>query len=221
MSIHNEIKEMILDLQNENIEALENKYQNYFYKNKPLITKDMDGISGLWYIQDYLTTAEIEMFNKKLSNDEIELESISTKQNSRRVAHYGYYYSYDKTGLKPAPAIPDYLEKLADVERINKILRFDLIKKPFEQVIINEYKPCQEINYHTDHKVLFGSIIACITVGQSVPIKFKFGDEIKTINIDAGSMYIMTGDARNIWQHYLKNNGKNTRYSITYRTINK
>lgn len=218
MSLNNEIKSMIQDLKNNNMEALEEKYKKYFLK--PIITEDFDGIKGLFYIQNYLTATEMEMIKEKIDK-EIILEPISQKANSRLVAHYGYYYSYDKTGLKPAPVIPEYLQNLADPKRINNILGFDLIMEPFEQVIINEYKPGQEINYHTDHKVLFGPIIACITVGQSVPINFKLGNEVKKLNIKAGSMYIMTGDARSMWQHYLKNNGDETRYSITYRTINK
>ena len=65
-----------------------------------------------------------------------------------------------------------------------------------------------------------GPIIACLTVGQTVPIHFKNGSIVKTINIEEGSMYIMTGDARYKWQHSLKNNTEGVRYSLTYRTVN-
>lgn len=218
MSLDNEIKLMIEDIDKNDIQALEEKYVTYFHK--PIVTQDFHGIKGLFYIQNYLTSSETNMIQAKISN-EINLEPISKKPNSRRVAHYGYYYSYNKTGLTPAPQIPHYLEKIVNEKRINNLLGFNLIKIPFEQVIINEYKPGQEINYHTDHKILFGPIIVCITVGQAVPIHFKLDNEVKIINVAANSMYIMTDEARNLWKHYLKNNNDKNRYSITYRTIKK
>ncbi len=87
------------------------------------------------------------------------------------------------------------------------------------QIIINEYKPGQQIAYHTDHIKLFGPVIACITIGQSIPIYFRKA-VVKQLDIKSGSMYIMTGEARYEWQHSLKNNTQDTRYSITYRTAN-
>lgn len=97
---------------------------------------------------------------------------------------------------------------------------FNLLGVSFDQVIINEYKPGNGINYHIDHQVLFGPIIDCITTGQAVPVHFKLNDEIRWVNVAADSMYIMSGDARNLWQYYLKDNGSQNRYSITYRTVN-
>lgn len=91
----------------------------------------------------------------------------------------------------------------------------------FDQVIINEYKPSQGIAPHIDHTGLFGSIIACITIGSSVPITFRKGDITKKIEIKEGSMYIMTKDSRYKWTHSLTNKSKDIRYSITYRVIKK
>lgn len=178
------------------------------------VHRNYNGIDGLWYIQNYLMPSEISDIKTFIKT--INLQPLGNI-NSRRVAHYGYYYSYDRSGLKTAPKIPSFLKKLI---RINDSIRYDLIKKPFDQVIINEYKYNQQIAYHTDHIKQFGPIIACITIGESVPIYFKNGTNIKKLNIDEGSIYIMTGNARYIWKHSLKNLSQNIRYSITYRTIN-
>ena len=229
------ILEMIDSFENNNMIELEKKIKAYFTKEysliplqklieleavvvpKPIITKNFNGINGLWYIQNYLSRNEIETI-KNYINNETNLEPISNKNKSRRVAHFGYYYSYDRTGLKEAPPIPLDLKKLASVERINKLINLDI--NSFDQVIINEYNPGQQIAYHTDHTKLFGPVISCITIGQSVPIYFRLGSEEKELLIEEGSMYIMTEDARYKWQHSLKNNSTGTRYSITYRTIN-
>uniref|UniRef100_A0A6C0LTK8 Fe2OG dioxygenase domain-containing protein n=1 Tax=viral metagenome TaxID=1070528 RepID=A0A6C0LTK8_9ZZZZ len=185
------------------------------------VVKNLSGIKGLWYIKDYLTDSEINMIKEKINN-EIEFESITNSHNSRRTAHFGYYYLYDRSGLKNAPIIPDFLKDLVNPKRINnKITKYVVSDTcTFNQIIINEYTPGQQIAYHIDHVKLFGPIIVCITIGQSIPIKFKYDDNIKEVNIDEGSMYIMTDAARYKWQHSLKNISDNTRYSLTYRVVN-
>ncbi|XWV25544.1 2Og-Fe(II) oxygenase [Tupanvirus deep ocean] len=233
------IWEIINNLQNNNLIQVEEHNKKYVKKighgvlmgkiNKmlnenysPKIIPNAYGIEGLWYITNYLTPDELNNVKEKIDNGDIKLEPISKKFKSRRVAHYGYYYSYDRTGLKTAPSIPDYLDRLASVDKINNLVGEKIINDTkFDQVIINEYEPGQQIAYHTDHIKLFGPIVACITVGQAVPINFKLGNTIKTINVEEGSMYIMTCDARYKWQHSLKNNLNENRYSITYRTVNK
>jgi len=132
------------------------------------------------------------------------------------VVHYGYSYAYDRSGLRATVPIPDYLDVLVDMNRINNICH---ISKAFDQLIINQYKPKQQIAPHIDHVNQFGPIIACITLGQSVPIIFSLDTIKKTIHVAPGSMYIMTGDARYLWKHSLKNISDGIRYSLTYRTI--
>lgn len=228
-----DIEAIINDLTNNNINNLE-QHNNSIAKredilasviklekikifNVPTVMKNFNGICGLYYIKNYLSMYEINNI-KNFINDSIELKPISANNYSRRVAHFGYFYSYDRTGLKEAPAIPNILQELANNKYINKLLDADIVPQ-FDQLIINEYQKNQQIAYHTDHKTLFGPVIACITIGQVVPIYFKNGDQEIKLNIEEGSMYIMTGDARYIWQHSLKNNCAGVRYSLTYRTV--
>jgi alkylated DNA repair dioxygenase AlkB len=223
------LRGMLIDLINGDIVSLEAKSILYTKQHKLMINSMFDlfepksviknafDIPGLYYIKDYLTEPETKLIMNKI-NSEIKFEPISNSPNSRMVAHFGYYYSYDRSGLKPAIAIPDYLAKLVDANRINSLC-CDIIDSPFDQLIINEYKPNQQISPHTDHVKQFGPVIACITVGKSIPLNFKSGSIIKTINIETGSMYIMSGPARYKWLHSLKNSSSETRYSLTYRTI--
>jgi len=239
MSAKNLLGDMIEDLQKNDLDAFSKKnteyskernYQNLINKlivmvtdniiiGNTIVTQNTNNIKGLWYIENYLSLDELSTIKKKLKKD-IKSEPITNSSMSGMVAHYGYYYSYDRSGLSVAPAIPDYLRKLIDPTRINDLVGANLITEKFEQLIINEYKPGQQIAYHTDHVKQFGPIIACITVGQAIPIKFKLDQKEKIIDVKEGSMYIMTGDARYQWKHSLKNNTDDNRYSLTYRTLN-
>ena len=222
---------MLVDLINDDIPSLEAKSVAYTEQINTMIKTVFDlsednsvisnafDIPGLFYIKNYLTEAETELIMHKI-NSEINFEPITASANSRTVAHFGYYYAYDRSGLKPADPIPDYLRKLTDLNRINNLCGH-IIDNPFDQLIINEYKPNQQISPHTDHIKQFGPIIACITVGKSVPIEFELGTIKKTIRVESRSMYIMTGPSRYQWRHSLKNKGPGIRYSLTYRTVNK
>ncbi|AGC02280.1 2OG-Fe(II)oxygenase [Acanthamoeba polyphaga moumouvirus] len=207
---------------NDNLDKINSKFKFYIKEiikpivPKPIVYENISGIQGLWYVENYLS---IDLHNNILDLlKEINFEPIGKNYNSRRVAHFGYYYSYNKSGLKTAPAIPEYLQNLVPSDKINNTIKKDLLDKEFNQLIINEYKSNQQISYHTDHKTQFGPIIACITIGESVPIMFKNNHTIKTLDVKKGSLYIMTGESRYIWQHSLKNNSENTRYSLTFRT---
>lgn len=230
MSIKEFLVGMMEDLSNGDLESLEKKHYLCKSLQKKIIDESFDifnphlfiqnalDIEGLFYIPNYLSTNELAMIKEKIVSD-IYFQPITTSKFSRKVAHYGYYYSYDRSGLHEAPPIPDYLMDLVVPDRINQIIGSVLIEKPFEQLIINEYKPGQQIGHHVDHKTQFGPIIACITIGQSVPIQFKLSEITKIIKPEEGSLYLMTGDARYKWSHSLKNTLSENRYSLTYRTI--
>ncbi len=176
------------------------------------IIENFNDIKGLYYIENYLSDSESDEF-KNYIKQHVTLEPITNAKNSRRVAHFGYHYSYNNAGLTPAPKIPAWLNDLIDPN-------LSILKNiNFNQIIINEYLPGQQIAYHTDHTKLFGPMIACVTVGQSMPIYFRNHDIVKTLNIKSGSMYMMTGESRYQWQHSLKNNSDDVRYSLTYRTV--
>ena len=214
---------ILFDLKNNNWNIIENKLKkNEIAKSHQIIAvPNTSDIIGLWYIPNYLTTEELELIKKKLANEIIFDPLSKGNLKSRHVAHYGYNYSYNRTGLTKASPIPDYLLTLVEPKRINDILKTKLFNKEFEQLIINEYKPGQQIAYHIDHQKQFGSVIACLTIGQSVPIKFKKDGVEKIINVEEGSLYIMSKDSRYLWQHSLINNGDYNRYSLTYRFVNK
>lgn len=213
--MNSKFSQLIDSLFANNLENFQKEYKQIYQPQ--LVEENCHGIKGIWYIKNYLNKDEIKFIKNKIN--ETNFVPITAAPNSRRVAHFGYLYSYDRTGIKKTIDIPEYFQKLVTIDRINNTIKKDILDKEFQQLIINEYKSKQCIAYHTDHTSQFGPIIACITIGEPVPIRFKLDGIEKVVNIEEGSLYIMTGDARYKWKHSLKNNKNANRYSLTYRTI--
>lgn len=191
---------------------------------------EIQEVPGLYYIPNYLNKKEITSIETYLkTTGEENFEGISKKNSSRRVIQYGYIYSYDRSGVNETTPIPNLFLKLIKAEKINNILEKELIKDLSDQLIINEFLSGQGISHHTDHEKYFGSIILCISVGCKTNIEFinKETNCKKIINVDIGSLYIMSGDSRYKWTHGiikdLKNSNKKEkpRYSLTYRNVTK
>lgn len=171
-----------------------------------MITVMIEGVPGLYYIEDYVNGAELLADVLAIVN----LEPISAGSKSRRVAHYGRSYSYTTGKLGDAPDIPDLLVDLP----LDHDTTADIT---FNQLIVNEYKNGQKIAPHID-AACFGPVIACISLGAPTKVIFERGLDRKVINVVDGSMYIMTGGARYLWKHSISHVGK-PRHSLTYRTI--
>lgn len=191
-------------------------------------------IRGLYYIPNFISNDDYEDIMRAL-NETTEWLPVGTSKNSRRVLHYGYSYSYNRSGIKKIEDIPELYKKILDITKINNILNKEVIdKNNFEQLIINEYKPSQGIYKHIDHIKYFGPIIVCFTVGFGTNIEFIHNDKIINVYVEPKSVYIMTGDSRYKWTHgikqckydiiedndNMKKIARETRYSITFRSVN-
>jgi len=201
--------------------------QNLQEKEKEYIFREDSEISGLYYIPNFLSSDENEEIIKYLHNYK-KWQHVNKHSNTRRVIHYGYNYSYDRSGISKAKEIPKYFKNLVLKDKINNILKKKLLNQEMEQLIINEYKPGQGIFPHVDHQKYFGDNIVCLTVGSGTTIDFinKYdSSKKKSIYVDTGSLYIMSGDSRHKWKHGIRrtlyDNGikRGTRFSLTYRTI--
>jgi alkylated DNA repair dioxygenase AlkB len=211
------ISEMIGYLDSENYVALKKANSKFSFLTKHHPTKVYSNycdIPGLWYIEDYLDAEEVKKVESEIAKMDFFGVSYTTK--SRRVCHFGYEYQYKSPILIACDPIPDLFSTI--ISRLPKITGIQF--EP-EQVIINEYLPGQGISPHIDHIKLFGDCIASLTIGSEATIKFELNKLVKTVKPIPGSLYIMTHDARWKWKHSLRNTSKKTRYSVTYRTVNK
>lgn len=181
--------------------------------------------SGLYYIPNFITQAESETILSELATNP-NWVGVTSSQNSRRVIHYGYLYSYTGGPLQPTDPIPSLYDSIRS--RIGTLCSstsplcvfenpssafenpFSTVEKEiqtsqaptFDQLIINRYLPGQSISPHTDHTTKFGPVIACLTLGSGVEIQFtRPKHESFKIYTEPNSLYIMSGDARYFWKH--------------------
>lgn len=177
---------------------------------------------GLYYIDNYLSQQEVATVANLLKESN-KWNGVTANKSSRRVIHYGYEYAYNRAGITKTDDIPENLQ-LLDAAKINKLCNKEIITQDFNQLIINEYQPGQGIAAHIDHVKYFGPVIACISIGD-ICIDFTKGYLKKPLTIESGSLYIMTGPARYEWYHAIEkklydgDKKRETRYSLTYRTV--
>jgi hypothetical protein len=164
--------------------------------------------------------------------------------NSRKVIHYGYKYDYKEGGInQKAPNLPHIIEilrssikntissslhgNLSVPEEMDFLLKLEPVR--LNQCIINRYLPGQGIGSHID-KLEYGDVIVCFTFlsGREMEFNRENYDSFK-LYTHPRSMYIMTGESRNNWNHQMRprkfdkvNDNKllrNECFSITFREV--
>jgi len=108
-------------------------------------------------------------------------------QARRRVACYGWDYLYVPStlprGLAPAPPIPQYLVGLrGDVARAAGVEPHML-----SQLIVTHYLPGAGIGPHTDHKLLFGEVVASVSLGSACRMIFRRKETAARFTLEFGA----------------------------------
>jgi alkylated DNA repair dioxygenase AlkB len=134
----------------------------------------------------------------------------------RRVAQFGWHYSFDSYRLTPAAGLPQQLDPLR--ERAAMLAGIDA--EEFAETLVTEYPPGAGIGWHRDAPP-FG-IIAGISLGAICRMRFQRGSGAERITaaveLPPRSIYLLTGSARSEWQHTIPP-VRELRYSITFRTL--
>lgn len=137
---------------------------------------------------------------------------------NRQVIGFGLRYDYDRRQVVEAPPIPDFLMTLR-----RKVATFGgLPESAFEQVLINEYRPGAGIGWHRD-KPHFETVAGVSLLAPcSFRLRRKNGTkwDRKTIIVEPRSAYLLSGPARDEWEHSIPPLTEH-RYSITLRTLRK
>lgn len=188
--------------------------------------------NGLYYFKHVLTKEEhkelIDFFETTT-----DWKPVSGYKNSRKVLHYGYYYTYKSRGAgEKAPDPPEIIGKLLDKVKAKLLERGVVLpdNETFNQCIVNRYLPGQGIGPHVDAKI-FGEYICSFTIGSGTTMHFESlsNKSIFDKYVFPRSLYVMSGDARHKWRHSMPSRDsdvvkdkivkRKTRYSITFRTL--
>ncbi|HUR12509.1 MAG TPA: alpha-ketoglutarate-dependent dioxygenase AlkB [Flavitalea sp.] len=136
----------------------------------------------------------------------------------RRVASFGYDYSFEKKTLSRGREIPPEFELL-----IKNVALTGKVQEDFAELLVTEYPIGSVINWHRDappFDLIAGvSLLADCTFRLRPHDKSKQGrGSIISVPVKRRSLYLMQGEVRSEWQHSISP-VKQKRYSITLRTV--
>jgi alkylated DNA repair protein (DNA oxidative demethylase) len=157
--------------------------------------------------------AELIEFVRRVAFGEVRMHGVAAK---RRVAQFGWRYSFESYQLTPAASVPPALYDLRQrAAMLAKVEALDL-----SEVLVTEYTPGAGIGWHRDAPV-FG-IVAGVSLGAGCRMRFRTGEVRKwrtvAVELPARSIYVLSGSARKEWQHMIPPVHEQ-RWSITFRTL--
>ncbi len=136
-------------------------------------------------------------------------------EGKRRVAWFGFQYDYTQRRLLDADPIPDWLAPI-----IEGVEAFGGPETRIGQVLCTEYDVGVGIGWHRD-KPHFDRVFG-LSLGSSCRFRFRrpAGERWERFTLDAQprSLYMMSGAARQEWEHSIPA-VEAPRYSITFRTM--
>lgn len=175
--------------------------------------------NGFTYQPDFISKEEESRLLEAIYKIPLQPFLFQGYEAKRRVASFGYDWSFEKQILTKGPAIP--IDFLWLIERI--AAQLTIRKEAIVELLITEYREGSIINWHRDAPPF--DIIAGISLLADCIFKLKPYNKslqskkaVLSLPVQRRSLYIMQGEARSAWQHSIAP-VKHTRFSITLRTL--
>lgn len=135
-------------------------------------------------------------------------------ENPRSSTSYGWEYDFRNDTFLPCAPMPEAFRPIADMAAAFA----GLAPGSFAECLLNRYEPGAIIQSHVD-KPVWEHVIG-ISLGSAVTMQLRRetadGYEYAPVELLPRSMYLLSDDARHIWQHSLPPMA-GTRWSITFR----
>lgn len=175
--------------------------------------------AGFVYQEDFLTAEEELCLLDTIVHLSLHPMMFQGFEAKRKVASFGYDYSFDSRRLTKGDPIPAgfqwLLSKVAD--------QVSIPPTAFAELLVTEYPIGSVINWHRDAPP-FDSIVG-ISLASDCTFKLRPHDKAKrtrkatvSLSVKRRSLYSMSGVSREEWQHCTAP-VTNMRYSITLRTL--
>ncbi len=165
---------------------------------------------------DFVDKSEEEQlidFIRTLPFGEVRMHGVTAR---RRVAQFGWRYSFETYKLTPAHPLPAEFEEI----RTRAAGFAGIAGEDFSEALVIEYRPGAGIGWHRDAPQC--GIVAGISLGGSCRMRFQRGKAedrvVAAALLEPRSIYLLSGEARNTWEHMIPP-GKRERWSITFRTL--
>jgi alkylated DNA repair dioxygenase AlkB len=174
---------------------------------------------GFTYQPGFISVEEERQLIDQIKQVELHNFIFQGYTANRRVASFGFDYSFDKRALSKGEDIPVAFSSL-----INKVSEHvNIAPTAFAELLVTEYPVGAVINWHRDappFDVIVGiSLHADCVIRLRPQQKEKQGRaSIISLPVHRRSLYVMQGSSRTGWQHSIAP-VKQLRYSITLRTL--
>lgn len=176
---------------------------------------------GFSYQPDFITKEEENQLLALVKQTDVHVFTFQGYEAKRRVASFGFDWSFEQQQLKKGKDIPEHFHWL--MHRVADYV--SLAVADFAELLVTEYPAGSVINWHRDAPPF--ELIAGISLQTDGTFKLRPYDKAKqnrrstiTLPIQKRSLYIMSGPSRWEWQHSIIP-VKDIRYSITLRTLKK
>jgi alkylated DNA repair dioxygenase AlkB len=173
---------------------------------------------GFRHQEDSLSRGEHDQLLARVSAlefGEIKMRGVVAR---RRIAQFGWRYSFESFKLTPGAEPPDYLVALQG--RAEAFA--DAPAGSLSEILVTEYQPGATIGWHRDAPPF--DIVVGVSLGASCRFRFRRGKapewETTELELLPRSTYLLDGPARREWQHSIPA-VKELRYSITFRSLKK
>jgi alkylated DNA repair dioxygenase AlkB len=174
---------------------------------------------GFVYVPDFLNSAEELYLCEQVSKIQLHTFIFQGFEAKRKVASFGYDYSFDQRVLTRGNEIPESFHPLID--KVSKHL--SIPKEDFSELLVTEYPVGSVINWHRDAPPF--DLIVGISLLSDCAFRLRPHDKTKqgrkaiiSFPVKKRSLYLMKGLARSEWEHSISP-VKAVRYSITLRTL--
>lgn len=174
---------------------------------------------GFAYYPDFIDIKEEQEFIQAISKTELHSFNFHGYEAKRKVASYGYDWSFEKRSLSKGKEIPVVFHSI-----IKKVAgHLSIPETSFAELLVTEYPAGAVINWHRDAPPF--DIIAGVSLLSDCIFRLRPYDKTKqkrnaiiSFPVKQRSLYIIQGSARSEWEHSIAP-VKEIRYSITLRTL--
>ncbi|RYZ27998.1 MAG: alpha-ketoglutarate-dependent dioxygenase AlkB [Chitinophagaceae bacterium] len=174
---------------------------------------------GFRYEPEFITKEEERELVAIIQTISLHPMQFQGYEAKRKVASFGYDWSFEKRMLSKGKEIPPtfywLIEKLAQ--------KIGVKEENIAELLVTEYPPGSVINWHRDAPPF--ALIAGISLHSDCTFKLRPHEKEKqtrkatiSFTVERRSLYVMEREARIEWQHSIAP-VNHVRYSITVRTL--
>jgi alkylated DNA repair dioxygenase AlkB len=175
---------------------------------------------GFVYQPDFISAQEEEeLLHLITSSVQLHTFHFQGFEAKRKVASFGYDWSFEKRLLSKGKDIPAAFENI-----IKKVANHVALPvSAFAELLVTEYPEGSVINWHRDAPPF--DLVAGLSLLSDCHFRFRPHEKAKqsrksviALTVKRRSLYIIHGASRTDWQHSI-DPVKSVRYSITLRTL--